>query len=457
MRVLVVEDNALLRHHLKVQIQDAGHQVDDAEDAKEADYYLNEHLPDIAIVDLGLPDEDGLSLIRRWRSNDVSLPILVLTARESWQDKVEVLSAGADDYVTKPFHIEEVMARMQALMRRNSGLASQVISLPPFQVDLSRRELSINDEVIKLTAFEYTIMETLIRNNGKVVSKDSLMLQLYPDAELRESHTIDVLMGRLRKKFRHNIRKKSLPPFAAGATCSNCADEKITASFFPLSLRVRFLLATAAVVLVLSLAYGMVALIGYSVSFDKTTFRLLRGESNLFYTLAKWENNKLHVELPENIDKQSPTMTLIYDENGQLLWAQRDVPWLMKMIQPDWLKSNGFHEIEADVNDTSLLLSGDHSIQQQLQEVREDDDDAEMTHSVAVNVYPATSRMPKLTIVVVDTIPVELKSSYMVWSWFIYVLSANLLLVIPLLWVAALVEFTPHRSPGKRSPRTGRT
>ena len=185
MRVLVVEDNALLRHHLKVQIQDAGHQVDDAEDAKEADYYLNEHLPDIAIVDLGLPDEDGLSLIRRWRSNDVSLPILVLTARESWQDKVEVLSAGADDYVTKPFHIEEVMARMQALMRRNSGLASQVISLPPFQVDLSRRELSINDEVIKLTAFEYTIMETLIRNNGKVVSKDSLMLQLYPDAELR--------------------------------------------------------------------------------------------------------------------------------------------------------------------------------------------------------------------------------------------------------------------------------
>lgn len=111
-----------------------------------------------------------------------------------------------------------------------------------------------------------------------------------------------------------------------GAICSNCADEKITASFFPLSLRVRFLLATAAVVLVLSLAYGMVALIGYSVSFDKTTFRLLRGESNLFYTLAKWENNKLHVELPENIDKQSPTMTLIYDENGQLLWAQRDVP-----------------------------------------------------------------------------------------------------------------------------------
>ncbi|MCT4712928.1 two-component system response regulator PhoP [Enterobacteriaceae bacterium H11S18] len=201
MRVLVVEDNALLRHHLQVQLREAGHQVDAAEDAKEADYFLNEHTPDIAIVDLGLPDEDGMSMIRRWRSHDVTIPIMVLTAREGWQDKVEVLGAGADDYVTKPFHVEEVIARMQALMRRNSGLASQLISMPPFQVDLSRRELSVNDNLIKLTAFEYTIMETLIRNAGKVVSKDSLMLQLYPDAELRESHTIDVLMGRLRKKI----------------------------------------------------------------------------------------------------------------------------------------------------------------------------------------------------------------------------------------------------------------
>lgn len=224
MRVLVVEDNALLRHHLKVQLQDSGHQVDAAEDAREADYYLNEHLPDIAIVDLGLPDEDGLSLIRRWRSSDVSLPVLVLTAREGWQDKVEVLSSGADDYVTKPFHIEEVMARMQALMRRNSGLASQVINIPPFGW-ISRRELSVNEEVIKLTAFEYTIMETLIRNNGKVVSKDSLMLQLYPDAELRESHTIDVLMGRLRKKYRPSIRTMSLPPYADKDIFLNCANE----------------------------------------------------------------------------------------------------------------------------------------------------------------------------------------------------------------------------------------
>lgn len=218
---------------------------------------------------------------------------------------------------------------------------------------------------------------------------------------------------------------------------------KLLRHLFPLSLRLRFLLATAGVVLVLSLAYGAVALVGYSVSFDKTTFRLLRGESNLFYTLARWEDSKIHVEIPEHLDMQSPTISLIYDENGKLLWAQRNVPWLVKLIHPDWLKTNGFHEIEADIDATSTLVNEDHSVQAQLKEVREDDDDAEMTHSVAVNVYPATARMPQLTIVVVDTIPIELKRSYMVWSWFIYVLAANLLLVIPLLWVAAWWSLRP--------------
>ncbi|PHM75191.1 two-component system response regulator PhoP [Xenorhabdus kozodoii] len=201
MRILIVEDNALLRHHLTVQLRDIGHQVDAAENAKEADYYLKESHPDLAIVDLGLPGEDGLSMLRRWRGEQINLPILVLTARESWQEKVAVLNAGADDYVTKPFHLEEINARIQALMRRNSGLASQLVEISPFLIDLSRKEFSINDANIKLTAFEYIIIETLMRNNGKVVSKETLMRQLYPDAELRESHTIDVLMGRLRKKI----------------------------------------------------------------------------------------------------------------------------------------------------------------------------------------------------------------------------------------------------------------
>lgn len=201
MRILIVEDNALLRHHLTVQLKETGHQVDAAADAKEADYFLQESNPDIAIVDLGLPGEDGLSMIRRWRQDNIKLPILILTARERWQEKVVALNSGSDDYVTKPFHLEEILARIQALMRRNSGLASQILQLGDFIIDMSRKEFTIKDKNIKLTAFEYTILETLMRNNSKVVSKESLMRQLYPDAELRESHTIDVLMGRLRKKI----------------------------------------------------------------------------------------------------------------------------------------------------------------------------------------------------------------------------------------------------------------
>lgn len=201
MRVLIVEDNTLLHHYLSVQLREMGHQADVAENAKEADYYLAEFSPDIVLLDLGLPGENGLQLIRRWRTAKIMQPILVLTARESWQEKVTTLEAGADDYVTKPFHIEEVVARMQALLRRHSGQASQIIQLSPFTLDLSRRELSICQQPIKLTAFEYTIIETLIRNAGKIMSKESLMLQLYPDADLRDTHTLDVLMGRLRKKI----------------------------------------------------------------------------------------------------------------------------------------------------------------------------------------------------------------------------------------------------------------
>lgn len=180
--------------------------------------------------------------------------------------------------------------------------------------------------------------------------------------------------------------------------------------FLPLSLRVRFLLATAAVVLVLSLAYGMVALIGYSVSFDKTTFRLLRGESNLFYTLARWENNTLTVDLPNSLNLQSPTITLIYDKDGKLIWAQRDIPWLAKRVDPA-ARADGFHEIEADVDDSSTLVDNDESVVEQFNAIREDDNTSEMTHSVAVNLYPATARMPQLTIVVIDTVPIELKRS----------------------------------------------
>jgi two-component system sensor histidine kinase PhoQ len=224
---------------------------------------------------------------------------------------------------------------------------------------------------------------------------------------------------------------------------SNCPNETFNAAFSAALATGSFLLATAAVVLVLSLAYGMVALIGYSVSFDKTTFRLLRGESNLFYTLARWENNTLTVDLPNSLNLQSPTITLIYDKDGKLIWAQRDIPWLAKRVDPAWLQADGFHEIEADVDDSSTLVDNDESVVEQFNAIREDDNTSEMTHSVAVNLYPATARMPQLTIVVIDTVPIELKRSWMVWSWFIYVLAANLLLVIPLLWMAAWWSLRP--------------
>lgn len=201
MRILIVEDNALLRHHLKVQLEEQGHQVDAAKDAVEADYFQQEHELDIAVVDLGLPDEDGLSLIRRWRASGKKLPILILTARDSWQEKVQGLEAGADDYVTKPFQLEEVVARLQALVRRSSGITSTYMTAGPYQLNLSRRELTINQEAVKLTAFEYKILEYLMRHHQQVISKDTLMFQLYADAELRETHTIDVLMGRLRRKL----------------------------------------------------------------------------------------------------------------------------------------------------------------------------------------------------------------------------------------------------------------
>lgn len=211
----------------------------------------------------------------------------------------------------------------------------------------------------------------------------------------------------------------------------------------PLSLRVRFLLATAAVVLVLSLAYGMVALVGYSVSFDKTSFRLLRGESNLFYTLSEWRDGRIIVNVPENLDMQSPTLTLIYDERGNLLWQQRDVPDMVKQIRREWLNTDGFHELEAHYNTSSALLRGNAMLQQQLKVFRDEEDENEMTHSVAINRYPATATMPALTIAVIDTTPIELKRSYVVWNWFIYVLLANLLLVVPLLWVAAWWSLRP--------------
>ncbi|MDN5987532.1 MAG: two-component system sensor histidine kinase PhoQ, partial [Hafniaceae bacterium] len=213
----------------------------------------------------------------------------------------------------------------------------------------------------------------------------------------------------------------------------------------PFSLRTRFLLATAAVVFMLSLAYGVVAVVGYVVSFDKTTFRLLRGESNLFFSLAHWENNKLTITSPPNFDLNAPTLVMIYDDKGKLLWSQRKVPELEKRIEKSWLEKPGFYELDSSTVFSSAVLGDNPKVQDQLKDYDDDDDDA-MTHSVAVNQYAATARLPALTIVVVDTIPQELQNSDMVWGWFTYVLIANILLVVPLLWLAAYWSLQPIKA-----------
>ncbi|MBK0090516.1 two-component system sensor histidine kinase PhoQ [Erwinia sp. S59] len=210
----------------------------------------------------------------------------------------------------------------------------------------------------------------------------------------------------------------------------------------PFSLRARFLLATAAIVLFLSLSYGMVAVVGYVVSFDKNTYRVMRGESNLFFTLAQWQNNKLTIAQPERMTLNFPTLVFIYDEHGKLLWQQRDVPDIRKKIQREWLLKPDFYEIDT-TNRTSLAAIGNNSeVKERLHQLDSDNNDT-FTHSVAVNRYDATTNLPALTIVVVDSIPQELQHSDVVWSWFSYVLAANLLLVIPLLWLAAHWSLRP--------------
>lgn len=208
----------------------------------------------------------------------------------------------------------------------------------------------------------------------------------------------------------------------------------------PLSLRVRFLLAASVLVLFLSLSYGVVAVIGYVIGFDNNTYRVMRGESNLFFTLAQWQDNKLTIAEPERIKLNFPTLVFIYDEHGRLLWQLRDVPEIRSEIHPSWLLKSDFYEIDTN-NHTSLEAIGDD--REARRKMSQLDSDDTFTHSVAVNRYDATPSLPALTIVVVDSIPQELQHSDVVWLWFSYVLAANLLLVIPLLWLAARWSLKP--------------
>ncbi len=201
MRVLVIEDDAGLRAQLVENLKEAGNVVDAAADGDEGVYFGREFEYDAAVVDLGLPKRDGIAVIKALRELGRSLPILILTARAHWQDKVVGLEAGADDYLTKPFHMEELRARLNALMRRAAGHASPVITVGAFALDTARKEARVGDAAIELTAFEYRVLEYLVLNAARVVSKTELTDHLYEQDFDRDSNVIEVFIGRLRRKL----------------------------------------------------------------------------------------------------------------------------------------------------------------------------------------------------------------------------------------------------------------
>ncbi|MDA1076078.1 MAG: response regulator transcription factor [Proteobacteria bacterium] len=201
MRILIVEDEEALREQLVRHLRGAGFVDDAACDGEEGLYYGREYPYDAAVIDIGLPKMDGMALISVLRKEERRFPVLILTARGNWQDKVSGLEAGADDYLTKPFHMEELMARLNALVRRAAGYASPVISQGSLKIDTGKKEVRGEDRPVELTAYEYKVLEYLMLNPSRVVSKSELTEHLYEQDFDRDSNVIEVFVGRLRKKL----------------------------------------------------------------------------------------------------------------------------------------------------------------------------------------------------------------------------------------------------------------
>lgn len=201
MRVLLIEDDAILRLGLQRQLQADGYRVDAAADGEDGLFQAREYPLDLAIVDLGLPKLNGLQVVERLRAEGKTLPILILTARGSWQDKVRGLETGADDYLVKPFEYPELAARVKALLRRALKATSDVLTLGALQIDFSAQVARLDGAALDLTTFEYRMLELLVRQRAQVVSKQVLSDYLYPHDEDRDSNVLEVLIGRLRRKL----------------------------------------------------------------------------------------------------------------------------------------------------------------------------------------------------------------------------------------------------------------
>ncbi len=205
MRLLVVEDDPDLNRQLVDALNDAGYAVDSARDGEEGHFLGDTEPYDAVILDLGLPEMDGLSVLEKWRRDDRSMPVLILTARDRWSDKVSGMDAGADDYVAKPFHMEEILARVRALLRRSTGHAKNEIECGPIRLDTKMARLTVDGSPVKLTSHEYRLLSYLMHHEGRVVSRTELVEHMYEQDFDRDSNTIEVFVGRLRKKIPNDM------------------------------------------------------------------------------------------------------------------------------------------------------------------------------------------------------------------------------------------------------------
>jgi len=204
MRILIVEDEEVLSQQIQDFFLSKGFVVDVAKTGNDGLYLAKEYPIDAAIIDIGLPDFSGIELITRLRKEDITLPVLLLTARSRWQDKVEGLEAGADDYLAKPFHYEELLARVNALLRRSKGKAHPVLAYANIKLDSLSQDVTVDGDKVELTAFEYKVLEYLLFRKGEVVSKSVLTEHIYDEDFDRDSNVIEVFIGRLRKKIDPN-------------------------------------------------------------------------------------------------------------------------------------------------------------------------------------------------------------------------------------------------------------